>query len=261
MSKTTDTIINAYKMEIKVLRAYLLISFSIIVLTYSQYFMFSDKIMEMLGVENGVYENLTAVFFFIASIFMFLVYISNKKLLLLFLSILFFVGCAEEINWGQKIFYFHTPEFMNSINVQHQFSIHNIEIFNGENFRHEKKSGLSRLLEIGVLFKMFCIVWGVIVPIMAFHVSFASTIFKKICLPIPPVSIGMLFIINWVFFRVILSFMLPPNKSFQYYDTIIELFEYISSYIIMVISLYFYKNKNNDIFMDIKTNIHKIKSL
>ena len=92
--------------------------------------------------EDGFFENMTAIFLFIAFVAFFLsAKISNKKNLgWKIISFQFLLGAfcllflLEEISWGQRIFGWGTPDWMNKINSQHETNIHNIcnKLFNTE---------------------------------------------------------------------------------------------------------------------------------
>lgn len=92
--------------------------------------------------EDGLLENMTAVFLFIAFLsFSLSARISNKKKLgrkivlpQLLLGLFCFFFSMEEISWGQRIFGWGTPDWMGSINSQNETNIHNTcdKIFNTE---------------------------------------------------------------------------------------------------------------------------------
>jgi hypothetical protein len=80
--------------------------------------------------EDGVLESLSAIFYFSAAgIFAF--GFKNKpaplKFWCLFFAILLFMIGGEEISWGQRIFGIATPASLDSVNVQNEFNIHNID--------------------------------------------------------------------------------------------------------------------------------------
>ncbi|MBD2107710.1 hypothetical protein [Nodosilinea sp. FACHB-13] len=80
--------------------------------------------------EDGVLESLSAVFYFSAAgIFAF--GFKNKSAPLrfwcLFFAVLMFMVGGEEISWGQRIFGIATPASLDSVNVQNEFNIHNID--------------------------------------------------------------------------------------------------------------------------------------
>lgn len=47
-------------------------------------------------------------------------------------SLIFLFGAGEEISWGQRIFGFNTPEGLENINKQKEFTLHNIYLFGVE---------------------------------------------------------------------------------------------------------------------------------
>jgi len=80
--------------------------------------------------EDKLIENLGAFFLFIASVLFFACYRLSSRLgkdtrylhpkrnkFYLFLAILFFIGCGEEISWGQRIFDWQTPVFVQEMNA------------------------------------------------------------------------------------------------------------------------------------------------
>jgi len=78
---------------------------------------------------------------------------------------------------------------------------------------------------------------------------------RSLKVPIPPVTIGIFFIFSWLVFRWILA-IIPQDRSDQYYDTATEIFEFLSSYVLLLTSIYFYKNRKEDILgYDIKQYI------
>jgi len=243
-----------YLKEIKYLRLYI-ISLSIaITSSYSIYFFLDDAYIEDLGREDHLFENLTAVFLFLGSILYFLSFnTSGRKYYFLFLmALLLFFGGGEEISWGQRIFHFITPAKMGAVNVQREVSVHNLEIFNHKNFDATTKHGWHRLLEMNFLFRIFCGVFGFVFPLCTFHLKPVNRLMRSLKVPIPPINIGIFFILSWLVFRWILA-IIPQDRSDQYYDTATEIFEFLSSYVLLLTSIYFYKNRKEDILgYDIK---------
>ena len=94
----------------------------------------NPELFSRLGREDGVFENLSALFLLIASVLMLLSAwrikaaswtSSRQALLAVCLAGAFFVIGMEEISWGQRILGFETPtEYLE--NVQHEANIHNI---------------------------------------------------------------------------------------------------------------------------------------
>lgn len=116
----------SYLADIKEVRHYLTAIILFLISSYSIYFLFDKEFISNLVVEDGFFEYLTAIFFFISSILFFLAYLSKKNNFLLLISIAMFIGAGEEISWGQRIIGFSTPEGIAEINVQDEFNFHNI---------------------------------------------------------------------------------------------------------------------------------------
>jgi len=224
-------------------RNFVFIIFVYLVAVYSIYFYLDTETITKVGREDGPIEYLT-FFFFLGASFLFLKsYILRKNLFYLLFSFIFFLGAGEEISWGQRIFNFSTPESLNEINVQHEFNLHNIEVFNGHDFEHNRKSGLSLLLSINFLYKIFWLSFGVVLPVIVMYNKKLLLLTKRVQIPVPPFSIGVFFLINWALFRIMRSYILQPNAPFGYYFTINETMESGSAFIFLVLSYYFYKKE------------------
>ena len=97
--------------QIQELKNYILIILIFLVLSYSTYLIFDEETIHNLTFkEEGLFENLTAICFFIAAIFFFRTYLISRNFFFLFLFVIFLVGVGEEISWGQRIFNFNTPD-------------------------------------------------------------------------------------------------------------------------------------------------------
>jgi hypothetical protein len=208
-------------------------------LPYTIYF-FGEEIVNAAGVEDGVFEYLTALFFLLASIFSLRAFFLKKNLWLLLFALVLFVGFGEEVSWGQRIFAFETPEFFLKKNVQKEFTIHNLEVLNAHDFDHNKKSGFKKLITVDFLYKLFCICFGAVMPVVALLSRRLNTVLVQFKLPIPSVWIGSFFLYNWLTFKLIKSFFLPEGYSAQYYDTVGEISEFNSALIFFVISINFF---------------------
>ena len=79
--------------------------------------------------EDALFESLTAILAFIASI-LFLLSIRKKNhftntFMKLILFFIFFFFSMEEISWGQRIFDWETPQVFKEINAQNETNFHN----------------------------------------------------------------------------------------------------------------------------------------
>jgi hypothetical protein len=163
---------------------------------------------------------------------------------------LFFVGAGEEISWGQHLMHFNTPNYLNKVNVQNEFNIHNIEAFNTGNFDGSKKTGFNRLLEINFLFRLFCLFYGIIIPFLMIQSKKINDFIHYIKMPTPKLTVGIFFMINWFIYKLVLM-VLPRGYDIEYYSTSSEIFECVQSFIFLCISYEYYRFslKNGEIFL------------
>jgi hypothetical protein len=249
-------ILNQYIKEIKYLKFYITAVVLVIILSYSVYIFFDVKTVSNLGAEDHFFEWLTPIFFWIASALFFMIFLKTKNLFFLILAIAMFIGAGEEISWGQRIFGFKTPEELNKVNVQGEFNFHNIAIFHGVNSQKKPVYGLKRIFEINFLFRLSTMLCGIILPFCVYHFKLISRLTTKFHIPVPPISIGLFFFINWFVFWVLHSFLLPKDSPQSYINASEEIFECIASFILLVISLYFFKkHKISALGKDIKETI------
>ena len=241
---------NPYSAEIKSLKNYYFSIPLVILASYSFYNFANSDTVILLGKEDSVFEWLTALFYFISFILLVLTFKKNRNIFLLLLSFILFFGAGEEMSWGQRIFGFATPESINKINVQHEFNIHNMIIFDGKYMGGGGKKGWDRFLEMDLLFKIFTIVFGAVLPFLVYHFKFISTLTQKVRVPVPPISVGVFFAISWILLKVSLS-NVPQEENIEHYWRVYmagpEIAEFIGSYIMCIICLYFYNYRNKDI--------------
>ncbi len=230
-----------YQNDFNQSKGYILLIVLAIIASYGVYKYCSVSLIIRLSEENALFELSTALFFFISSVILFLLFRSTKNIFFILLSVIFFVGAGEEINWGQHLMHFSTPNYLNKINVQNEFNFHNIEIFNTGNFDGSKKSGLERLLEINFLFRLFCLFYGIVIPFLIIQSKTISNFIHKIKMPTPKLSIGVFFIINWFVYKLVLM-ILPKGNNIYYYLTASEIFECIQAFIFLCISYEYYRN-------------------
>jgi len=133
----------------------------------------------IIALENGVWETLTAVSLFAAGILMILAVkrfgkgfrFSLVGLPTLLFGVLLIAGAGEEISWGQHWIGFETPDFLFSVNSQEEFNIHNI---NSHFFNH-----------IQVI---FFLLYTVIFPILAQLFLEVRYFFDRLLLPLCPLA-------------------------------------------------------------------------
>ena len=101
--------------------------------------------------EDGLVENLTAVWFLLAGLLLFATALVERSF---FRRCIYILGglamtfvCGEEISWGQRIFGFATPDFLMGLNTKEEFNVHNID-----------PAGWTHIRRNGVL--LLCMVTG-----------------------------------------------------------------------------------------------------
>jgi hypothetical protein len=240
--------LKAYINEFRALKSYYFILPLVTLVSYLVYHFASPETAIFLGKEDHFFEWLTALSLFGSGIYFSFSFKKYRNIFFLLLALLMFFGAAEEISWGQRIFGYTTPESIKKENVQGEFTIHNLEVFNGKQFHKAKRSGIERLLEIDMLFKIFIFSFGIVLPLAAFHLKTVSGFVQRIKLPVPPVSIGIFFFISWLGRRVVVHFLTKPmpgedlHKYWAMLNAVSEYYEFQVALVLFVISLFFYKN-------------------
>ena len=141
--------------------------------------LFSRSVLGMLNREDGVFESASALLLLIASLLALRVWFwargSAVGRMHLFLAVLFFAMCGEEISWGQRLFDFETPDALRDLNVQEEINLHNMF---GYLFDH--------------LFILCFFVWGCIVPLLYWRSMIWR--FFQVRLGLPFASTGLAFV-------------------------------------------------------------------
>ena len=143
-----------------------------------------DRLAAALTLENGLLQDATvtlyviAAFFFLGSLFRTMASgarVGLTKWWFLVLS----VGCigvaGEEINWGQSVMPYATPDFLVRTNIQQEVSLHNIEL-PGLGGRHWSNAVLWVISLIG----------GVALPLLLLLSGWTRRFVRMLDIPIPP---------------------------------------------------------------------------
>lgn len=230
---------------------YITISIIWLIITYSVFYLFDNETIKIISGEDGFFEMLTAIFFFIASISFFYLYFKDrlgnnfyilktkKNIFFLLLGILFLFGSGEEISWGQRIFNIETPQALKEINTQKELNIHNIAIFHGDIEKGKPKTGLAKLMTIGMLFQMFWFTYCFLIPVINKSSSNISKILKTINLPIVPIWMGVLFVLNYIISRIV-NFQLLDGHHY-----VIENKESAFAFLFFIVGIYFIRDRQN----------------
>jgi hypothetical protein len=115
--------------------------------------------------------------------------------------------------------------------------------------------------EINFMFKVFTLAYGIILPFCVFHYQRLEGASTKMKLVIPPISMGMFFLFDWLVFRFFLDHVLAYGMTPKYYFAITEIYEFGTSFILLLISLFFLQSMNlYPVGTDIKKQLRNIPS-
>lgn len=237
--------LNLYILEILKLKFYILPILLLTGVTYLFYNYTDPHTAIFYGREDGPFEWGTSILYFLAFILFVLTFLKTKNIFILLLSCVMFFGAGEELSWGQRIIGFETPSGIKEVNVQKEFNLHNTSLFHAKNINGEKASGLSRLLVMDFLFKVFTGVFGVIIPLLIFHIKKFSDWNQKLKLPVAPFSIGIFFLLSEIGLKYSLSVLPKYSDTTLYwkvFSAAAEMGEFIGGFILLMIALYFYNN-------------------
>lgn len=200
-------------------RGYLILLTISIACSYGIYLFLDEKTIAVLGMENQLFELATFAFFSVSGFLCLRMGLRSKSFVLFMLGLVLLFGAGEEISWGQQFFKFSTPDSIKTKNIQGETNIHNLKWFHTGDEDHVKKQGWERLLEINFLFRLFCLAYFVVLPFLILISPVISRFTAWLRLPVPPLVLGVFFLINWFSFRTTLNALptgrpLEPNSIF-----------------------------------------------
>jgi hypothetical protein len=220
--------------EIRSHRVYLFMLLALMGLSFSVYLLLSRDLAIRLASEDGLFEYVTAVCFLTMAIFMIWQFLRTRNYYFLALTLVFVVGCGEEISWGQRIFGIETPESIAQKNIQGEINLHNLDVFHPQDEAGQSKNGLAKLITVDFLYNLFWLGWCIVIPAVAHFNWGPARLLKYIRMPIPQLSIGLIFLINFGVYITIRK-LLPVSKDDLYYMKLREVFECVSALIFVVI--------------------------
>ena len=218
-------------------------------ISYAVVFLFEPPRVILLTNEDGFFETIGALFFLFASIIFFITFLkdkrgnnfhffkTNRNIFFLLLTFLFFLAFGEEISWGQRIFHLHTPEILNEINTQKEINIHNLTIFQAET-----GSGVwiwGRKLSLDLLFSAFWFTYCFVIPIVNRMSKPIHKGLKTINLPILPIGIAVIFILNYLLSKIAELYGLPPVR-----EPVVEIKESNLAFLFLIVSIWFLTRDN-----------------
>jgi hypothetical protein len=190
--------------------------------------------------EDGFIESFTAISFFLTAVIFLILFIRTRAVILLFFVLAFIFGAGEEISWGQRLIGFETPESIESVNAQREFNLHNLNVFNSVD-EEGHKQGISRFFGFNTLFFLFCMAYGILLPLMM-KIGFVRNIVERIKLPVPPLILGVFFLINYLLFKALSVFNVVEGSSIQFSSVIDESKELGWAIVFLLIAIAFLKD-------------------
>ncbi len=190
-----------------------IVLYSTILATYFIVLLPSEVILA-LAVEDGFIETAGAIAFLMSSVFFFAAYgfssglknnfgflQTHRNLFYFLLGLLFLICFGEEISWGQRLFHWATPDWLETRNIQGETNLHNIDVFHSLSRDGTKKTGLAMLLNMNRLFSLFWLLFCVVAPLAYRYSRRIRAWFDWIGLPIVPLWIGGLFVAHALVFQ------------------------------------------------------------
>ncbi|MGB8983579.1 MAG: hypothetical protein WCC12_17050 [Anaerolineales bacterium] len=164
----------------------------------------NERILNLFAREDGIFENLTALYLLITSFLFAAVFFRFRKSSWLLrlsyagLALLFFLGAGEEVSWGERVFDWDDHNYIKGINVQGELTIHNLKYFQGE----------EAILPVSPsqLFIVFAFVFAVIIPLVC-KLSPRIEGFLASRFPVMPLHLGVLVVITYIFQKAMLRLL------------------------------------------------------
>jgi len=203
----------------------LVISFLVVITSYFIIFLDESTLLK-LGVEDGPIENMGAISFLVgASLYLF-AYLKTatlgdffsirKRRIYLLIAILLFLSFGEEISWGQRILGWESSEVFKNLNKQGETNIHNLRAVEDLILPDGTKFNLNYLYK-------WC--WGVyciFLPCLAASHQKLRKFFDRVGLPVPPISIGALYLTNLIIAQTIFATQDLPRLVNYTFDELQE---------------------------------------
>jgi hypothetical protein len=198
----------------------------------------AEEVLMSINWEDGLFENLTAMAFFLSAVVFIILLFRTRKIIHLLFALVFLCGAGEEISWGERLFGFEVPERISEKNAQHEMNIHNLKVFSSFDSNGIKK-GISRYFTVSALYLVFCFFYGILLPAFVLSLSFVRKISERIHLPVPPLILGIFFLLNYAIFKSISHLDVMTDPSIHFHSIIDESFELGSGIIFLLISISF----------------------
>ena len=157
----------------------------------------SDRVAALTR-EDGYVETFGGLCFLASAVAFLLSFRTRHNVFYLLFGLLFLFGFLQEISYGQRLFGFATSPFFLEHNVQREFNIHNLEWLHGSEEAGASTGYADKLLNADRLFSVFWFSYCVLAPVLCRFSGRASRLANSVRLPIVPLIIGMIFLLNYV---------------------------------------------------------------
>jgi hypothetical protein len=215
----------------------------------------NEETQYRLTIEDGFFESIGAIGWFIASIAFFnsfwkdkngnnLIFLRTKRnLVFCLLSVFCFVAFGEEISWGQRIFKLRTPEFLMKINQQGETNLHNIVFIHSQDADGKDLPFWARILSMTKFFQASWFGYCVLLPLASRFSKQTCYIIRNFNIPLVPIGLSIFFLINYLVSRII-PFVYNTNgiRNDHYF---VEVKECNFGILFMLVSFYFLQSMAN----------------
>ncbi len=194
-----------------------------IILLFSYMTLFTDvKVVTLLADEDCFFEMLTALAFFLAMILFILVYVRSlragrrmsdstvRRCSYIVLALVMLLATGEEMSWGQRVLGVETPDYIKNVNIQDEINIHNLDLF-----QVTPERNVLRLL-----WHVFWFIFALGLPTIALLSSRGNCFLHRL-VPVIPLSIGLLFLLNYLIWRIF-YIELPAELYLNFPEEIME---------------------------------------
>jgi len=205
-----------------------------------------------LAEEDGPIENAGALCFLLAGI-IFLVTARQMSglhrrcgadhiespLALYALGALLLVCFGEEISWGHRLFHYSVPSWLETINQQGEWNLHNLTWFQAHTTDGVRKSFWARLIDMNRLLAIFQLTVFTLVPVLTAYSATFRTWMARIGLPVVPWWIAGLVPLHFLVSQAVYM-IVGGGAGLILGDALDETKETIRAFIFLVVAVWAY---------------------
>jgi hypothetical protein len=206
--------------------------------------------VDWLGQEDGPIENAGALLFLLAgTIFLVTAYRSSElqrqcgtnhiesPLALYALGALLLVCFGEEVSWGQRLFDYPVPAWLEALNRQGEWNLHNLAWFHAETEEGAEKSFWARMINMERLLACFQLTVLTLVPMLTAYSTTFRTWAARIGLPVVPWWIAGLMPVHFVVSQALYAIV---GDQLILGETLDEAKETVRAVIFLVVAIWAY---------------------